>query len=492
MISSALSLSNNTLIGNNSTIIASDSFSNNYMLNLLHTNILKNIVFDNNNYSYSTNNSSATDDKLIIENCEFIHTKINVDGNDFALNNAINLTAKESIIKNSKVYDNLSHGIRLISSQDNSTALIDNCKIYNNGNYNETLITACGIAQYERNIGNNYDLVNVINCEAYANANTGIAVHSTNNCNVNNCYCHDNLEHGISLMDGQNGIITNCILYNNSSYGIRVQGDYLSLDPSYTDFIIKNNIFLKQSGIHLSNNIYNGIIEDNIFNDSTVGTTRFGIVLGDIDLLTDNIENITIKNNKFIGTSFLENTKIYAYFCLNESNIIDEIYGINGNMNNTYITPKLNYSNNYNNLNTNYKVLTDWTIPGTLTDNTITPSGGIIARKNFEINENPMFINVILDILQYTPKISIGLRFRDTNNSLITLTRKIDGYTTNVISAKTKCNANIISKVFDINRWTFGTNPKYYEIYLESDNNDPITINAIYTSCSNNNTIINS
>ena len=493
IISSYLTLNNNTLLGKNATIKCNNSFSSNYMLSLSNKNKLTGITFDNNDVCISTTNSANTDLLLEVDNCNFIHAKKYVDSGNFALNGCLVLTAKEVILKNSNIYDNLAHGIKLMSTQAGSTALIDNCNIYNNGIYNNETITACGLANYERLYGDNYVNVNITNCHAYNNANSGFAIHSLNNCKIENCYAYGNLEHGITLMDGQNGIINHCICENNSAYGIRIQGDYNTEDYGYNNFIVSENELIGNSGIYLDTNINNGLIINNIFKASVTGSTRFGIVIGKEGYLTDTITGLCIKANKFIGTSYQENTKITSKFVLDETNDIDMKYYVNSVLFNGYITPKLKYSNVYDNLNTSYTDLSTWTVVGTRDGNVITPASGFICSKNFDISGAPKYINIMLDIVKYPPNFSVGLRFRNSSNTLINVTRKADSYTSNSISNSTKFNASLISKVFDLDLYTFAETPAKYEVFLSCDgsNTTPIIINAIYTSTSNDNTIIN-
>lgn len=492
LISSVLTLNNNTLIGNNSTIKASSSFSSSYMLNPSNSNVLKNIVFDNNGYSISTNNPNATDDKMEIENCEFIHAKINVDGNNFALNSCLYLTAKESYLLKSKIYNNDSHGCRLMSSVDNSKAYIRECEFNYNGNYN-SLITAVGLVCYEESIGDNYDEVIIENCIAHDNANSGIAPHSAYNCTINNCYSYDNLEHGFVLMHGNNGKITNCVAKNNSAYGYRVQ-------TQYNDFILSNNVSIGKGGLFISEEVSGGIITNNTFIGDP-DNTSFGIVISSDDLASSEvIEKLIIKNNEFNGSNITKLTAIYSYIGLSETNLIKDnlvngetidYYSVSGNKYNSYLTPILKFSNNYDNLNTDYHDMSTWTASGTLTDHTFTVVGGGVCRKSFTVSGNPRYINIIFDHNTYASKISLTIRFRNGSDSLINFTTP-EGTTTNFISTYTYLKGKLNSRMFDLSNFSFADDVAKVEVFVQTEGNADMTINNMYVALSNDNAIINS
>ena len=493
-ISNTIDLSNNDIIGENVTIKCNDSFSNNNMTTVDGYVYVKGIIFDANGKAISIIPSSTTNTKLIVDSCTFKNCKANANDNNFALNSAVYLSALEGVIENSTFKDNYAHGLRLYAQTSGSVADIHNCLFDNNG----ITIAACGLCEYNRDIGERYDRVNINNCVATNNYASGFAIHSAKNSTTTNCIADNNGEHGFVLMDGENGIITNCVAIGSNNYGIRVQGDYSSGNQGYEDFIISNNIIKGSSGIYLDNNIKKGIIANNLI-DSDVAST-YGIRIGRSDNLTDTIKDIKIVDNTFTGEGIYYNNNISTAFVLNETNYIKgnkfnnkvaDRYFIDGNRKNSYISTELKYSNVSNNLNTNPSSLSGWS--GTITDNEVTPSGNNLIRKSFAVSGVPQWVSITLDKNSYSSKFSIGLRFRDSGSSLITFTDD-GGASSNQITQLSQFNANLITKVFDLEGYVFASPVAYVEVYLtvDSGTTEHMTINNIYCSLSNENTIINS
>lgn len=429
LISSQLNISNNDIIGNNTTIKASSSL-NDYM-SVLHGDVsLKNIKFDCDDNSIGCVNQTTDLINLNIDNCEFTGAKEYTNESGFAQNSSCFLSGKFINVTNSKFNDNKSHGARLIAKHDDTIVNIDNCEFNNNGTRGE--ITAIGLVQYDGSNGTKFEKVTISNCYAIDNANTGLAPHSCNNIIITSCVCNDNGEHGICLMDGKNGIISNCICKNNYKYGIRIQGDYNSNDAyhGYKNCSI-NDCFIEGQGFDIDENI-NGI---NIVNN-TIMYKETGLVeesmkairIGRVDRLTSYVKNANIINN------YIYNYQIYPIQCfITLENDVNFYNYINGNPTNLYKHGSdIFYCNSSSNLKygTTDNILaypTDfshWTLAGdaSISNNVITRgTSNLIARYTQEITTPPRYVSVIMKFSDYDADAdgSIGFRFRNSSNTTI-------------------------------------------------------------------------
>ncbi|MBO7044031.1 right-handed parallel beta-helix repeat-containing protein, partial [bacterium] len=495
-IDSYLSLTNNIIIGNNTIIKALSTFSSNYMIMPHGAVEIKNIKFDCNNYSICCVGESDDNTKIDIDNCIFTGAKRNTDADNFALNSCLYLCAKDINVTNSKVNNNLSHGLRLLAKVSGTIVNVDNCEFNNNGLIADVdNVQAVGLVSYGSAQGTLFEKVTVTNCYAIGNANTGISPHSCKNSIIANCVSNDNGEHGYCLMNGTNGIISNCIAINNRKYGVRVQGDYNTTGEytGYKDFVISNN-YLEGSGIDLDNHIENGIISDNLikYKQSWSSETSKGIRIGRQNNVTDIFKNVDIINNRIIGyetdpfISFIElhnDCKIdniingkeeknykhgYEYFRINT--LVDEEYGTS------------------NNVITDYNDFSTWSKGSGITqENNIfaipdAVSTYVLAFKAISVDSCPRFVSITsnfenLDENNHDLNFSIGLRFRNASNSLIGGDRSYLTYTPN----------NNMSRTFDLSK--IASFPKgdvaKVEVIIKSQGSTSVRIDNCLCSLSN-------
>ena len=493
-ISSTLTINNVIIYGNDSIITCNEYFVNQNMLEMIGNVEIHHCNFNANDKAISITGAYISSNELILKDSTFYGTKANANSENFALNSAVYLVGQNSIVENCKIYNNHSHGLRLYAKTNHATASIKNSEFTNNG----MDVTACGLCEYNREYGERYDHVEVDGCLAKENYASGFALHSTKNVTITNCVADTNGEHGYVLMDGENGIISNCIALNNHDFGIRIQGDYRSEEQGYENFILSNNIIKESDGIYLDNHIIKGIISNNMIDSSIAG--KKGIVLGRSANKNDVIKDIKITGNLFTGVGLYYNNTIYTSFVLDDSILIDsnrfnfkvqDCYFVDGNRKNRYITPILQFSNVSDNLNSNPSSLNGWT--GDINDNEVTPSGTNLLRKNIAVDGNPQFVSITLDKNDYNSEFSIGLRLRDSSSNLITF---IDdgGVSGNQITQTSKFNTNKATKIFDLRDYTFNSTVSFIEVYLTvpSGTSEVMTINNIYCSLSNRNTIVNS
>jgi hypothetical protein len=432
LISSSLSASGNEITGN-AIIKASASFAGNEML-MPHNKVsIEGIKFDCNNYAICAIGDSDDCSSIDINNCEFTGTKRNVGEGNFAMNSCVYLTGKVVNMTNSKVYDNLSHGARLYPKVANSIANVDNCEFNNNGSTTEgSEVIACGLAHYGG--GENgllYDKVSVSNCYAVNNANTGLALHGCNNVTIDNCVSKENKEHGICLMDGKNGVISNCLCDTNKEFGIRIQGDYSTTAETWHGYkncvITGNNII--GNGIYIDEDIENIEVTNNnckYVNTGSTGTPK-GLRIGRYDKLSSYVKKGTFVNNAFNDYSVFP---IESMIMLDNSNTFNNyVDGIRTSNYkglieylrfNSCSTTKYGVTDNVLNDPTNFS---NWTMVSgaTVSNNVITRgTDNFICFYRQKINSIPRFVSVSAKFSDYTAnaKFEIGIRFRDSNNTL--------------------------------------------------------------------------
>ena len=489
-IEKQIELENNILKGNDSIINCMETFTNETMLSLNQNINIDNIKFNGNYKVYSIIGKENTNNE-IISNCEFYGCITNLQ-NIFPLDSCIYLTGKNVTFINSKVHDNKGHGARCYASQENSKLIVDKCDFYENG-YTEKY-QACGLCEYDESIGLKYDVAKFTNCNAYHNGASGIACHSISNIEVDNCYSHNNGEHGVVLMDGKNGKITNCSLIDNEYYGVRVQGNYNSNVGHYDNFIVTNNTITGKGGIWISFNIKNGIIKNNVINLN--GSPKYGILLGDVNYPKAYIKNIIISNNiinNFPFKTALNTEILFGVDVKIENNLIDGQYRNGATFNTSYKGYIVGSNNKYGETNNIALNPTDfnqssWIKPGSITDNAITPSNGIITYQDITLKEiNPKYVSLLMNFENYEYILGLNLRFRDSNGQLVTFKLPETTVSINETGWNNIPQSNTIGIVYDLTKYIFDNDIKTIEIFIKtaSNNTEPIKINSVYCALSN-------
>ena len=497
IISSPLEITNLKLIGNNSTIKASSDFNGNYMI-LPHQDIkLENIKFNANNKVISIIGESSNNTNLKLTNCEFTNVKRDSSVDNFALNSAVYITAKNVEVINCNIHDNLSHGLRLKTNYNDTSVLIDNCKFINNGSKTSTITYAHGIFQGGGEEGTKYNKVNIINCFAYNNGSSGIAPHSCNNITISNCVSSNNGEHGIVIMDGKNAVISNCICKNNVSYGVRIQGDYTTSDiyNGYKNAIV-SNCYLTPKGLDIGENINNIKISNNLieYGTSLNQETSKGIRIGKTDYPLNYVKNCIITDNNFKGYDYTN--AIVSFIDLDNTNTFDNY--INGVRNKNYFIASPYFQTNtssyykYGETNNILDNPTDfsqstWGKSGgaSVSNNVITVgSTNMILFTQKAITTPPRFICVTANFENYTEgaSFSLGLRFRNSSNTLIG----------SEYQALVKPQGKYMTRIFDVSTMANLTPSEIakVDVCIYVKDTSTIKINYCYCSLSNDPTIL--
>lgn len=346
-------------------------------------------------------NRTSILNSITLRNCEFFNSSTRVTG-QFSQDAAVAIIARYVNVDNCIIHDNAGNGLILYYGNGDNSSLfenvsITNCVAYNNGVYQDSLVSSgVGIGAYLDPSNNNHN-VTIENCVAYENASSGIAPHGCNNVVIKSCTSYNNYEHGFVFQDSDNCSIDSCAAYGNSSRPLRIQGNFEDENGYCNRVSVTNNKF-KTWGVLIGYNVTNVIIENNFFDEISLATDTPLLAFDRPEkpcsniVFKNNIINHDIESKTNIAMPFQGNTNILSY-----DNIVN---GDNNPIGGSVLSSDALKRRIYNGKNTSllsdsYDVTNSLNlVNGTYVDNVLTATGnGVVAQTDsYDIPENCKYI----------------------------------------------------------------------------------------------------